>query len=493
MAVSGYTYTLTYGSDSTSYATLSAAVSAHNKYNANNTTSGISDANPDMFTITYSANTQSAVIAVTSTSPISAGSLADSASGSTSGTISFAKDDQALGQLGYTYTVTGPDGTVYSNLASALANNGLYDNTNNLGPSDVAVQSFMVSYSAAYQEARVILDSTGPYPSQSVADSASGVTSGSLGFSISDGDLALSGYHYTVWGRYGSRQYATLSAAVGAESSFDNTDNGSAVTDRRIQGFYVVYTADSQSAVVQVATDSPINGGQTLDSAAGVTSGSISFAANTENSLYSPGYHYTVTGPDGSEYATLSAASVANNVYDSTNNIGNSDADIQTFTVSYVAQYQSAALIAGSASNLPSNVTAGLTFASSAGVTSGRVSFATSDSDLARSGYRYTISTPDGTTFTTLSSALAGSTGLYDNTANAGASDASAQQYTVNYLPEIQTARVIISETTGDEHAGEVLSESTGNTNEKISFTLSDGSDLNDTNLQKLEMTKGYS
>lgn len=492
LAVSGYTYTLTYGSDSTSYATLSAAVSAHNKYNANNTTSGISDANPDMFTITYSANTQSAVIAVTSTSPISAGSLADSASGSTSGTISFAKDDQALGQLGYTYTVTGPDGTVYSNLASALANNGLYDNTNNLGPSDVAVQSFMVSYSAAYQEARVILDSTGPYSSQSVADSASGVTSGSLGFSISDGDLALSGYHYTVWGRYGSRQYATLSAAVGAESSFDNTDNGSAVTDRRIQGFYVVYTADSQSAVVQVATDSPINGGQTLDSAAGVTSGSISFAANTENSLYSPGYHYTVTGPDGSEYATLSAASVANNVYDSTNNIGNSDADIQTFTVSYVAQYQSAALIAGSASNLPSNVTAGLTFASSAGVTSGRVSFATSDSDLARSGYRYTISTPDGTTFTTLSSALAGSTGLYDNTANAGASDASAQQYTVNYLPEIQTARVIISETTGDEHAGEVLSESTGNTNEKISFTLSDGSDLNDTNLQKLEMTKGY-
>ncbi|UYY89693.1 KxYKxGKxW signal peptide domain-containing protein [Weissella confusa] len=682
LAVSGYTYTLTYGSDSTSYATLSAAVSAHNKYNANNTTSGISDANPDMFTITYSANTQSAVIAVTSTSPISAGSLADSASGSTSGTISFAKDDQALGQLGYTYTVTGPDGTVYSNLASALANNGLYDNTNNLGPSDVAVQSFMVSYSAAYQEARVILDSTGPYSSQSVADSASGVTSGSLGFSISDGDLALSGYHYTVWGRYGSRQYATLSAAVGAESSFDNTDNGSAVTDRRIQGFYVVYTADSQSAVVQVATDSPINGGQTLDSAAGVTSGSISFAANTENSLYSPGYHYTVTGPDGStystlssavaanslfdnttntgsidgsvqsfmvsytadsqivvlavdskspidrgsvidsvhgktageipfrgtdslvnkpgysyivyyetngersepyatlsaaqadhttfdntsndgtsdadmqsfiisyvalkqqativgdanspiyagyqgpttsgvtngsmalplsdgdlyeqgysyvvtgpdgsEYATLSAASVANNVYDSTNNIGNSDADIQTFTVSYVAQYQSAALIAGSASNLPSNVTAGLTFASSAGVTSGRVSFATSDSDLARSGYRYTISTPDGTTFTTLSSALAGSTGLYDNTDNAGASDASAQQYTVNYLPEIQTARVIISETTGDEHAGEVLSESTGNTNEKISFTLSDGSDLNDTNLQKLEMTKGY-
>ena len=235
LAKSGYTYTVKYGSDATAYTTLSSALAAHNKYNINNTTSGTSDANPDVFTVSYKADSQTAILAVTSNSPVASGSIADSASGVTSGSLAFTMTDSGLAKRGYTYTVTGPDGSVYSNLSAAVAANLLFDNTNNpvSGSSDTAIQSFLVSYKADYQTAEVVLGESGPYASDSVFATTSGVTSGSLSFSITDADLALSGYHYVVWGKYATSSYATLSSALAAESHFDNTPNGSATSDSR--------------------------------------------------------------------------------------------------------------------------------------------------------------------------------------------------------------------------------------------------------------------
>lgn len=317
------------------------------------------------------------------------------------------------------------------------------------------------------------MGSTGPYTSQSVAASASGVTLGSLGFSISDGDLALSGYHYTVWGRYGSRQYATLSSAVAAESSFDNTDNGSAVTDRRIQGFYVVYTADSQSAVVQVATNSPINAGQTMGSAAGVTSGSLSFAANTENSLYSPGYHYTVTGPDGSTYSTLSSAVAANSLFDNTTNTGSIDGSVQSFMVSYTADSQIAVLAVDSDSPIDS----GSVIDSVLGKTAEEIPFRGTDSLVKKPGYSYVVyyetNGDRSEPYATLSAAQADHT-MFDNTSNDGTSDADMQSFIISYVALKQQA-TIVGDVNSPIYAGYQGPTTSEVTNGSMALPLSDG------------------
>ena len=670
LAKSGYTYTVKYGSDATAYTTLSSALAAHNKYNSNNTTSGTSDANPDVFTVSYKADSQTAILAVTSNSPVASGSIADSASGVTSGSLAFTMTDSGLAKRGYTYTVTGPDGSVYSNLSAAVAANSLFDNTNNpvSGSSDTAIQSFLVSYKADYQTAEVVLGESGPYAPDSVFATTSGVTSGSLSFSITDADLALSGYHYVVWGKYATSSYATLSSALAAESHFDNTPNGSATSDSRAQQFVVIYTADSQTANIVVDTTSPISAGQTVTSAAGATSEAIAFADTADSDLYVQGYHYTVTGPDGSVYSDLATAIAANSLYDNTTNTGttdasaqnftvtytadtqwaslavtddspinagsvigslsgktatnipfdgsdaalvvsgytyqvqgpnsewydtlaeaqsdnttfdntsnagdsdaetqmflvsytamsqaativgaadspisagmaiesaagvtsekisfthndsslsrsgysyvvymgsdsgttystlsaalaanslynntnttDSDADPQVFTVSYVANYQSANLVIGG----DTQISSGVTLDSAAGVTSGRVSFATTDSALALSGYTYTIQTPNGTVFDTLSAAVAGSQGLYDNTTNAGTSDATPQTFTVVYAAITQTAEVVVGETS-DIYSGQVLAKVTGDTGATLGLTLTDA------DLANMEMTHGY-
>ncbi|SJX69668.1 Ser-Asp rich fibrinogen-binding, bone sialoprotein-binding protein [Weissella confusa] len=178
LAKSGYTYTVKYGSDSTAYTTLSSALSAHSYYNANNTASGTSDANPDMFTVSYKAASQSAVVNVAGTSPIKANSKVDSAAGVTSGALSFATSDASLAVAGYTYTVTGPDGKTYTTLSSAVAANSIFDNTTNTGSTDSAIQSFTVSYKAAYQSAALVVDADSPISANSSLASAAGVTKG---------------------------------------------------------------------------------------------------------------------------------------------------------------------------------------------------------------------------------------------------------------------------------------------------------------------------
>lgn len=670
LAKSGYTYTVKYGSDSATFTTLSSALAAHSFYNANNTTSGVADDTPDKFTVSYKADYQSAVVNVTGTSPIRANSKFASNTGGTSDSISFSITDANLYARGYMYTVTGPDGKVYSNLASALSANPIYDNTNNLGSlNDSAVQSFMVSYRANYQSAYLQMDENAPRSAGAIVGSAAGVTAGNISFNVTDSQLAVPGYQYNIYTAMGS-SYATLSSALVAEGRFDSTQNVGS-SDQSAQAYFVVYTADQQSAYIQVNAKSPISAGNMVDSQVGETSAALTFVDTDDSDLYVRGYHYTVTGPDGKAYSDLSSAIAANSIYDATDNTGANDASAQAFTVNYVADHQQASLAVtsdspismgsvvttvsgGTAETIPfsytdsqiavsgysyrvmgpdgewystlaeaqsnnttfddtSNATdsdaeaqmftisysalsqaarvvgadkspirAGLTMGSaagvtsqaisfasttdatlaqsgysyvvymgsnsttsystlsaamaanslyndtntasgasdadpqiftvsyvanyqsanlvvggntqissgvavdsSAGVTSGRVSFGTNDSALAVDGYRYTVKTPDGKTYATLSSALAGTTGLYDNTNNATNSDAAPQTYTIEYVAITQTAEVVVAETQ-DEYSGQVLESVTGDTGAALGIKLTDAT------LQSMEMTQGY-
>ncbi|WP_411130490.1 MucBP domain-containing protein [Weissella confusa] len=472
LAKSGYTYTVKYGSDAMAYTTLSSALAAHNKYNSNNTTSGTSDANPDVFTVSYKADSQTAILAVTSNSPVASGSIADSASGVTSGSLAFTMTDSSLAKRGYTYTVTGPDGSVYSNLSAAVAANSLFDNTNNpvSGSSDTAIQSFLVSYKADYQTAEVVLGESGPYASDSVFATTSGVTSGSLSFSITDADLALSGYHYVVWGKYATSSYATLSSALAAESHFDNTPNGSATSDSRAQQFVVIYTADSQTANIVVDTTSPISAGQTVTSAAGATSEAIAFADTADSDLYVQGYHYTVTGPDGSVYSDLATAIAANSLYDNTTNTGTTDASAQNFTVTYTADTQWASL----AVTDDSPINAGSVIGSLSGKTATNIPFDGSDAALVVSGYTYQVQGPNSEWYDTLAEAQSDNT-TFDNTSNAGDSDAETQMFLVSYTAMSQAA-TIVGATDSPISAGMAIESAAGVTSEKISFTHNDSS-----------------
>ncbi|MGX6492120.1 MucBP domain-containing protein [Weissella cibaria] len=463
LAKSGYTYTVRYGSDSATFTTLSSALAAHSFYNANNTISGVADDTPDKFTVSYRADYQSAVVNVTGTSPIRANSKFASNTGGTSDSISFSITDANLYARGYMYTVTGPDGQVYSNLASALSANPIYDNTNNLGTlNDSAVQSFMVSYRANYQSAYLQMDENAPRSAGAIVGSAAGVTAGNISFNVTDSQLAVPGYQYNIYTAMGS-SYATLSSALVAEGRFDSTQNVGS-SDQSAQAYFVVYTADQQSAYIQVNAKSPISAGNMVDSQIGQTSGALTFVDTDDSDLYVRGYHYTVTGPDGKAYSNLSSAIAANSIYDATDNTGANDASAQAFTVNYVADRQQASLAVTS----DSPISMGSVVTTASGGTAETIPFAYNDSQIAVSGYSYRVMGPDGEWYSTLAEAQSNNT-TFDDTSNATDSDAEAQMFTISYSALSQAARVVGADKS-PIRAGLTMGSAAGVTSQAISF-----------------------
>lgn len=384
--------------------------------------------------------------------------------------------DSYLYTQGYHYTVSGPDGTSYSTLSQAIAANSAYDNTDNTGSTDSKPQTFTVNYTADMQRASLDVTSDSPVCAGSWLASFSGGTATSMPFTIADASLAVSGYTYPD-----GEWHATLAAAQSANTTFDNTSNADD-SDTETQNFMISYAPMRQAATIVGAANSPIQKGKTIESASGLTGSAIAFS-NTDATLARSGYRYVVyMGSDSATtYNTLSAAMAANTIYDNTNNTGSSDAAPQVFTVSYIADYQSANWVTGGATQISS----GVTLDSTAGVTSGQVSFATTDSALDIDGYRYIVKAPNGNTYNTLASALTGNTGLYDNTNNATDYDAAPQTYTVEYSAITQTAEVVVGET-GDEYSGRVLEEVTGDTGAALRLKTTDES------LHGMEMTHGY-
>lgn len=323
-------------------------------------------------------------------------------------------------------------------------------------------------------QAKAATTSSGTYK-----DAVGGKTGGTINFGTTDNNLPKSGYTYTVTGP-DNITYSNLSSAVAA-NSFDNTDNKvagvQASSDTSYQYFTVNYTPATQTTSLVVDSNSPVKAGSVLASSLGATSATISLPY-TDASLSTAGYSYVVKGPNGSNYSTLSSAVAANSLYDATNNTGTTDSSAQVFTVSYVAQYQAAAL----RYDASGPISAGSTKATASGTTGGTIAFAgVTDSNLASAGYTYTVKymgtdAPDSTAYTTLSSAVAAHP-RYDATANSGSSDASSQVFQITYKTN-QYASLFTDST--DTSSNSVLSYSAinettnGPASSAISFSTTD-------------------
>ncbi|MBJ7679595.1 KxYKxGKxW signal peptide domain-containing protein [Weissella confusa] len=149
----GYTYTVMF--NGTKYATLADALEKAT-YDRTDIVDG-TDSAVQEFTVTYTADTQTAKI-VSTTDPdnkITDTTEADKATGASQSAITFAETDDTLKRDGYTYTVKF-NGKDYANLAAAL-NEATYDRTDIVDGADSAVQMFTVTYTANPAEATVTL------------------------------------------------------------------------------------------------------------------------------------------------------------------------------------------------------------------------------------------------------------------------------------------------------------------------------------------------
>ncbi|QAT24880.1 beta strand repeat-containing protein [Weissella cibaria] len=271
-----------------------------------------------------------------------------SAVGLTGSSIVFNTNDTTLKMSGATYTVTGPDGKTYASFKDALAANSTFDATNwtdDTG-SDKTRQIFTVNYVFNKQIAQLQVGA----PNAGLSEQVTGDTDSDIAFKASDADLKKAGFTYTVTAPDGI-VYASLAAALAATMTvngslvkvgkFDETDFAVGVTDPSQQIFKVTYTPDAQSATV-VANKDGVN--STLETITGKTSDKLAFTTVSDATLATPGYTYTVVGPDGVTYASLAEAVAANGSFDNTDNAGTADESVQTFTVNYVKTTQHATI-----------------------------------------------------------------------------------------------------------------------------------------------------
>lgn len=111
--------------------------------------------------------------------------------------------------------------------------------------------------------------------------------------------------------------------------------------------------------------------------------------------------------------------------------------------------------------------------ASSVGTTSAALTIPYTDASLSTAGYTYVVKGPNGSTYSTLSSAVAANS-IYDATNNSAATDSSAQVFTVSYIGQTQSA-VIKYDPNGPLSAGTTFASTSGATNTSISFATNDG------------------
>ena len=206
--------------------------------------------------------------------------------------------------------------------------------------------------------------------------------------------------------------------------------------------------------------------------------GSSLASSIVDASLVRSGYNYTVTDPNGSSYATMSAAyAAATNAWDSTANTAGvaSDASPQNWTVNYTAQSQTAYLYTQNCTYDGSSYVTSGTASYMQGIygpTDGSISFNTTDSALAKSGYTYTVQGPGGVTeYSTLASAQA--IERFDNTNNSGSSDGSYQTFTVNYRPVTQTTSLVVDGLSPIK-AGSTVASSVGTTSAALTIPYFD-------------------
>ncbi|GAB2024081.1 DUF1542 domain-containing protein [Lactovum odontotermitis] len=244
----------------------------------------------------------------------------------------------------------------------------------------------------------------------------------------------------------------------------------------------IFYAPDYQeSNVVTDATDP--TGAKTLDTVKGITGGNISGWTKTDADLARTGYGYTVKGPDGNIYSTLAAAqaAAANKTFDSTSNgAAATDSAPQNFVVTYNRGFQQA--IVKSISNGDSSTSKTIATYDTTTTpdkplengTTGTLMSKVDDSALAKSGYTYTVTAPNGTTYPTMQAAWA-ATNTWDLTPNGpgATTDSNPQVWTVNYTGQTQTAVVTQSSTDGSIPDG-TKETATGPSDTNIAFNTTD-------------------
>lgn len=103
---------------SASYPTLALALAANATYNNNTVTSSQPDTNPQVFTVSYTPSSQTAILQTDATDPAGAQTV-DTRDGMTAQAITFLKTDSDLARAGYSYQVKAPNGTSYATLTDA--------------------------------------------------------------------------------------------------------------------------------------------------------------------------------------------------------------------------------------------------------------------------------------------------------------------------------------------------------------------------------------
>ena len=270
----GYTYTITDPSGDT-VSSISGTYDATNNDNASNAilNNGDGDSSPQVYTVAYTAQTQTATL--------SFGGTTYTSTGPTGSAISFTATDTDVQNAnpGYSYTVdvttTNPDGTTtttsYSSLSNAIAANKYYP-ADDSSASNYAPTTFSVSYTASFQEAQLVTDNSDPNGANDDVDTITGKTGTTLAFPSNDSNsLNRPGYTLSVEGP-DEKAYTTLDAAVKANSTFDTTNNGNSNTDSDIQVFTASYTANPQSVTINFVDQYGNSIGSTT--ATGTTNGS---------------------------------------------------------------------------------------------------------------------------------------------------------------------------------------------------------------------------
>lgn len=298
--------------------------------------------------------------------------------------------------------------------------------------------SLNLVYAPALQEATVTTSGlVGNSASGNGTTTYKGTTGGTI--SISDSSLTKAGYTYKVTAPDG-QTYDTMAAALaaGTNGKYDATDNAStASTDSQQQAFKLVYTAQPQTAEFAYTGATPQSGSPTT--LTGTSDGAI---ANT--ALYAPaGYKIDTAATTLASGVSLSMATDQR----SATIYGNFDTDTATnqkSTIVFAPLTQTAQIdqvVNGTKSTVETKT----------GGSNSAIAFSATDSSLAKTGYTYKVTGPNGQVYDTLDAALKANPN-YDTT-NATDTDGSPQIFTVSYTdtqaPAITTGKDTFNVTTG--------------------------------------------
>ncbi|MCQ9619749.1 hypothetical protein HV825_04475 [Weissella cibaria] len=298
--------------------------------------------------------------------------------------------------------------------------------------------SLNLVYAPALQEATVTTSGlVGNSASGNGTTTYKGTTGGTI--SISDSSLTKAGYTYKVTAPDG-QTYDTMAAALaaGTNGKYDATDNAStATTDSQQQAFKVVYTAQPQTAEFTYTGATPQSGSPTT--LTGTSDGAI---ANT--ALYAPaGYKIDTAATTLASGVSLSMATNQR----SATIYGSFDTDTATnqkSTIVFAPLTQTAQIVQvvnGTKSTVETKT----------GGSNSAIAFSATDSSLAKTGYTYKVTGPNGQVYDTLDAALKANPN-YDTT-NATDTDGSPQIFTVSYTdtqaPAITTGKDTFNVTTG--------------------------------------------